>query len=478
MHRAQKLNNLISITIVVALLLVGFAALKGQTNVRAEPKQQLDNPSIYLPLVSGNAPIIPTFGAEVPRWVNSDSIELGDRAGVHWLRFTLFDWSLIESNPGNYVWSSVPIEEIQFAAQSNMQIIAIVKNVPAWARTSDGHKCGPIHPNYLDDFGEFVNEAVRRYSQYIKHWEIGNEPDFPTSDANDQMVYGCWGDRSDPYFGGGYFADMLENVYPQVKAADANAQVLLGGLLLDCDPTYDSSCNFGKFFEGILRHNGQMNGSQYFDIVSFHAYPYFTRDGITDRTDPKWAHRGGVVEGKIEFLKEVMQDFNVEKPLFLTEFALLCNVNYQMCNPPDPLYYEFLETQANWVVEGNVRNWVQGVDATIWFTLWWGWNNSNLLEDNNDSKPAYNSYKFMTEELHQARYLGPVPAASNLEGYRFRRSGMEVWVVWAWDRTSTSMAAPAGAQRVLDKYGNVVYDTGAVPANLTVGSPMYIEVAP
>lgn len=79
MHRAQKLNNLISITIVVALLLVGFAALKGQTNVRAEPKQQLDNPSIYLPLVSGNAPIIPTFGAEVPRWVNSDSIELGDR---------------------------------------------------------------------------------------------------------------------------------------------------------------------------------------------------------------------------------------------------------------------------------------------------------------------------------------------------------------------------------------------------------------
>ena len=36
-------------------------------------------------------------------------------------------------------------------------------------------------------------------------------------------------------------------------------------------------------------------------------------------TNPNWGARGGVVLGKINFLKEVLQKYGVEKPLFLTE---------------------------------------------------------------------------------------------------------------------------------------------------------------
>lgn len=462
------------------LLMAGFYAVSNSVNARAEARFQLEDQGVFLPFVTGRAPVVPTFGAEVPITAALSTLDLGKDANVHWLRWTLFDWSEIEAVQGSYDWSSVPTEKIQYAVDHGMQIIAIVKNVPSWARTSDGHKCGPIRSDALDEFAGFVNAAVGQYKDKIQYWEIGNEPDFPYADANDSMVFGCWGNRNDPYFGGGYFAEMLKNVYPQVKAADPKAQVLLGGLLLDCDPTYDAACTFGKFMEGVLRHNGQMDGENYFDIVSFHSYPYFTRDGVTDRSDPKWDERGGVVVGKIEFLQELLQAYGTSKPLFMTEFSLLCRADFQMCDPDDPtsLYDEFLEAQANWVVEGNVRNWVLGVDATIWYTLTPGWNNGGLIDANRDPKPAYNAFSFMTQELDKAYYLGPVPAASNLEGYRFRRSGTDVWVVWAWDRTSTSMPAPAGAQRVLDKYGTVLYDTGSVPSSLTVGSPMYIEVTP
>ena len=39
---------------------------------------------------------------------------------------------------------------------------------------------------------------------------------------------------NDPYYGGGYYAEMLKIVYPQIKAADPEAQILIGGLLLFC----------------------------------------------------------------------------------------------------------------------------------------------------------------------------------------------------------------------------------------------------
>ena len=41
-------------------------------------------------------------------------------------------------------------------------------------------------------------------------------------------VFGCWGDNDDDYYGGGYYADMLKMVYPAVKSADPQAQVLIG----------------------------------------------------------------------------------------------------------------------------------------------------------------------------------------------------------------------------------------------------------
>ena len=76
------------------------------------------------------------------------------------------------------------------------------------------------------------------------------------------------GDINDPYFGGEFYAQMLKAAYPAIKAADPQAQVLVGGLLLD-NPDVATN-NTALFLEGILRGGG----SPFFDAVSFHCYSY------------------------------------------------------------------------------------------------------------------------------------------------------------------------------------------------------------
>ena len=130
-----------------------------------------------------------------------------------------------------------------------------------------------------------MHALVARYSvalYNIKYWELWNEPDIASSNFPGDNLFGCWGDPNDPYYGGGYYADMLREVYPQIKAADPQGQVLVGGLLLDCDPRLGAGCEKvknnnqpSKFLEGILRKNGV----PFFDGVSFHAYDYYLGSG-------------------------------------------------------------------------------------------------------------------------------------------------------------------------------------------------------
>ena len=65
-------------------------------------------------------------------------------------------------------------------------------------------------------------EAVERYSAppyNVIYWEVGNEPDIDPSLVDGDEIYGCWGDKTDAYYGGGYYAEVLKQVYPAVKKA-------------------------------------------------------------------------------------------------------------------------------------------------------------------------------------------------------------------------------------------------------------------
>jgi len=435
--------------------------------------------TVHLPLVGRDfPPPPPQFGVQMHEIDEIRGFNYLTQTGNHWIRFNAFPWDKIEpvnTDPSGYDWSVVDEESLENAAASGMEVIGVVKFTPEWAQKVEGSYCGPIKADALDDFAEFLTALVRRYSASpyeVRYWELGNEPDVDPSLVSDRSVFGCWGEEGDAYYGGGYYAEMLKAAYPAIKRADPRAQVVLGGLLLDCDPPHppvDRLCEATKFLEGILRNGG----GDYFDVVSFHGYPPYDGSLQLDEHYPSWEARGGVVLGKVDFLREVMATYGVDKPLLHTEGSLICpESNLEQCDPPDEAFYE---AQANYVVWLFVRNWANELLGTTWYRFeGGGWRYSGMLDEDQQPKLAYHAYDFLTEELGGATYEGEVTQYPGLQGYAFRTAEKRIWVLWAPDEQARTISLPWDALQVLDKYGAPIASDGGV----TVSSPVYIELGP
>ena len=437
----------------------------------------LTESTTYLPLISRSyPPPPPIFGTQVyPPGKTNQVIDLLEASRMSWVRLTAFNWKEIEpvrTDSGIYDWTKVREQALKSLSSRGMQVIAIVSNTPDWAQKEPPYECGPISEDALDEYVRFLQELVKRYGvppYNIKYWELGNEPDIDPQLVNPDSVYGCWGD-DDEYYGGGYYAEMLKVAYPAIKTIDPAAQILIGGLLLDCDPTNPpagQTCQPAKFLEGVLRNGG----GSFFDIVSFHGYTLYSFDkggGLyNDEHHPGWESRGGVVLGKINFLREVMSNYGLNKPLMHTEGSLIC----ANCETPGS---EFYETQADYVVWLFVRNLAQDIRSTIWYQFNGpGWRFSGILNEAQEPKPAYDALEFITEELSDVAYNSPVVKYPSLRGYEFRNSQKRIWVLWSPDGISYTIDLPGRFQKVLDKYGADITPSGT---SISVKSPIYIEL--
>ncbi len=450
-----------------------------QPSAQRVQAQSAEQPS-YLPIVFKQLPRPQTiFGVEASTSPTATKLDKISNANIYWMRNYAFSWEQIEpvrTTPVTYNWSGVNEAGLIAARQRRIQVIATVKFTPSWAQKVAGHSCGPVASTQLAAFAQFMKALVTRYGFgefQVKYWEIGNEPDVDPSLVPPDNIYGCWGDKTDPYYGGGYYAQMLKQIYPAIKSVDPNAKVLIGGLLLDCDPTNPpaTGCQPGKFFEGILRNQG----GPYFDIVNYHGYAFFS-NGVIDETNlGKWSARGGTATGKAAFLRSVMASYGVNKPIMNSESSLLCTDTSQ-CPDGSPPTAAFLDTQADYVVNVFVRAWSVNLLGNIWFEIEGpGWRDCGLLDGSQLPRPAYNAYAFMTAELANATYAGPVTQFTSITGYAFSRPDKRVWVLWSADQTPHDVTVPAGFTQAYDKLGNPLTPAGGL---ITVKSPVYLELAP
>jgi len=443
--------------------------------------EELSN--IYLPLVENNFPPPPTvFGVEVHSFTDPDIVQLAIDARVSWVRIPAFDWSIIEPNAPvgsvhSYDWDQVPESSLLNISSNHMYPIATVKMTPYWAQKYKGTYCGPIAEENFVDFALFMQVAVSEYSKppyNIHYWELGNEPDVARDFVPADYPFGCWGETDDPFYGGRYYAEMLKVVYPAIKAADPSAQVLIGGLLLDCDPN-DTDCSDpapSKFFNGILENEGD----KYFDIISFHSYPgYHSPDYpfYNDIYHKKWNLRGGILMGKIDYINEVMADYGINKPIILSEGGLMCVETNPYCQPTAGA--DFLDAQASYILWYYVRSLANGFETAIWYTFEGsGWRSVGMVgDDPANPRPAYQVFKFATKELSEVEFSGYVNTGNPLHGYAFSKPGKTIWVLWSPDGNEYDFTVPSSYNQVLDRFGNLV-----VPQNeiIKVNSPVYIEL--
>jgi hypothetical protein len=442
--------------------------------------------TIFLPITLHGYPRpVTVFGTQVSPARLDKVKELLRGSDTYYVRVTAFNWNDIEpnrTNPPTYNWDAVKEFELASAGLNEMRIIGTIRFTPDWAWKIPGYACGPISPESLDEFAQFLQALVQRYSYppyNIKYWELGNEPDIdPTLLTDPGSEFGCWGDENDEFYGGGYYAEMLKVAYPAIKAVDPTAQVLIGGLLLDCDPTNPPAgkdCKPAKFLEGILRNGG----GSFFDIASFHGYPTYSSASpggelYYDEHFPGWEPRGGVVLGKLDFVREVMANNGVAKPVMHTEGSLICPASNGVdCNPPNETFFQ---AQADYVVWLYVRNWAAGVKGTIWYQFDGpGWRFGSLLDENQNPKPAYYALDFLTQELKGAAYIAPVTQFAPLRGYEFKTAAKKIWVLWSPDASQYTITLPGGVTGVFDKYGAEITPAGT---DINIKSPIYIEFAP
>ncbi len=422
---------------------------------------------------------MPLMGVEAHQPEKDQVLALLSDSGTQIVRYGSVIWYMVEPLEGEYNWAALQNIDnaLQKLAAQNFNVILIVRGTPGWAQKVHGAACGPISQEKFAAFADFMMELVRRYSvppYNVKYWEIGNEPDIAPELVAPDSGFGCWGDSQDILYGGGHFAEMLKVVYPAIKSIDPEAQVMIGGLLMDCDPDYPpegKDCLPTRFFDGILA----AGGADMFDIVNFHGYLPFTQKSLSLETDfPGWNDRGGVVVGKINYLRAVMQQYGVDKPIFLTESSLNCpEWNKTNCSPPDETFFD---TQADYVVRLFVRNWAMDVAGSIWFQFeGQGWRYSNLVGSDFDyPNPAYRSFKYLNEKLENMVYTGKTPFQEEVDGYIFTGDDHQTWVVWSKDESPQWIELPQGFLSAHDKFGQEISLQGS---QMQVLSPVYLDIA-
>lgn len=353
-------------------------------------KSQTDHLLLYIPAVLNIVPNL--FGIAVSSTTPQAGFGRVVEAGSSWIRLDL-SWEAVESFEGQRNWGAVAGLEADLinAANSFFNTILIIGGTPPWAE-DPGFACGGrIRADKFNAFANFARDVVARYSvppYRVLYWELWNEPDV-------QGQLGCWGNINDGiYFGGSYYGEMLKVAYPKMKDGNPNAKVMVGGLLLDCDPTNtQTSCvnSLSKsiFMEGILVAGAKNS----FDGVSFHAYDFY--GGDKTYSNPNWGTalnlNGTSQLKKAGYLRELLNKYGANgKFLMNTEVGFLC----QLCTN-DPL---FEKNKAFYVPQVFTAALSDGYTVAIWYSAF-GHRNSGLIDTDLSPKPAFNAYKFTAGKL-------------------------------------------------------------------------------
>ncbi len=413
--------------------------------------------TVYLPVVVNNYPWTSPFGVEATplllpgTTLYTRTVELGGG----WVRLNganRISWRLLQPTQGGEIlWENLADfeEELRALKAAGLHPIVVVDDYPLWATLgrlgADGQPsyCDALKDEAFDDYAQFLQALVARYKSPefdVHDWELGNEPDVDPALVRSTSQFGCWGDAEDPYYGGERYGRMLAAVAPVIRAEDPAARIWIGGLLLDQPETNQPGRGRPEMFlEGILR----AGGAPYFDIVAYHAYlVYMNQYYDYDLNHNPWSDRGGSVRGKAQYLRQIMAQYGVDKPLFLNETGLACPEYYDWCQNPDEQFYQ---AQANHLVRSFVRGLGGEIHGFIWFTINGpGWRHTGLLNADGSPKPVYTAYQVLIGQLRYTQYIGETDHGEGTEGYTFCRGARCVDVVWAVEDEVLTISVPQG----------------------------------
>jgi len=434
--------------------------------------------TVYHPFVSHcwNTDV-PPFGIQFYGTLNASSgLTQAVDTGARWIRVPL-SWKAIEptnTTPENYNWSGLDLS-VTNATQEDIELVLTMGGQPSWAAV---YQMGPV--TNTADLVEFVGALMERYdgdgvndaagSPRVRYFELYNEPDNTNTAYAAMGGWGYWGHNGDGY------AALLQALYPAVKAANSQANLVFGGLALDWYEEQGGPFD-SQFLDDVL---AACQGQDCFDVMNFHYYPPF-RSG--------WEPYGTDIIGKANYVRQKLAAYGfADVPLFCTEVSWASGADWGSD-----------ELQSRYVVKGYVRGIAAGLESIVWFEIYDRGDPMlpGLLDSDLQPKLSYGAFHTMTSMLNGALYQRPLTLAETgseqIKGYVFQICEQRLDVVWTEDDTpydpdddpSLPLTVQAQTLWVVDKFGNRTwhYDEGdgVADSRITIqvgGSPVYLEYNP
>lgn len=196
-------------------------------------------------------------------------------------------------------------------------------------------------------YAKYVYNVVKTYGQYVKFWEVWNEPDYTYNWGATQT----WSTQNPspcdlPGFNAPiqHYVRMLRITHEVVKSIDPKALVCVGGL------------GYETFLDAVLRNtdnpaDGSVNadypkkGGDWFDCVSYHIYPMYQLSAGNKNSDAA----ANVIVNQKKAYENVLAKYNY--PVNSKQFVVT------ECNIPRKAIDGFIgsdEAQRNFLIKAAV----------------------------------------------------------------------------------------------------------------------------
>ncbi|MFQ5854747.1 MAG: hypothetical protein ACE5LU_03770 [Anaerolineae bacterium] len=246
----------------------------------------------YLPLVAGNM-FGPSVGTELKYGTvvaDVQHLPLVRRLGFTWAQ-VFVPWASVEpTKDGPRQWAVVD-DIIRAGRRYNVHLLARVDRPPAWAREPGTTATGPVRPDELERWADFLEALAARGDGVIGAYEIWNEPNLSIE----------WGGRPpDP----GRYAQIIQAAYPAIKRGSPDAVVVSAGMATT-GPAGD------RFMPHVLEdlwyieRMYQAGAKGYFDMLGTNPHGF----GRPPEQDPGDPGINGLTFRRAEQQRAIMENF-------------------------------------------------------------------------------------------------------------------------------------------------------------------------
>lgn len=190
---------------------------------------------------------------EVEEWKIQRTLALVREMGAPWI-VEFFPWAYYHAEDGYIAWEHQD-QVVEHAHAQGLSVVARIGLTPDWARPPDT-PLTYLDRDAYDDFATFAAAFAERYRGKVDYLIVGNEPNLSYE----------WGYRQTS---AADYVELLSVVYPAVKAANPDMQVLAGALAPTLEPEGSPwAVNDLVYLERMY----EAGAADYFDGLAVHAY--------------------------------------------------------------------------------------------------------------------------------------------------------------------------------------------------------------